>query len=229
MPKLARVLSRRLSVWTYDRRGRGESSDTLPYAVEREIEDLAALVSRAGGSAFVCGTSSGAVLGLLAAARGVSIRGLALYEAPFIVDGTRPSTESDWLRIDQAVRDGRSADAVRAFLTSVGVPRVVQAVMRLLPLWSKLRAVAHTLPYDGAIVKDYQRGRALPAERWASVHVPALVLAGGKSPAWLQAAARALTASLPNAQLRTLPGQTHDVSAKALGAEVVELFGRSRR
>jgi pimeloyl-ACP methyl ester carboxylesterase len=225
MPKLARVLSGRFSVWTYDRRGRGASSDTLPYAVEREIEDLAALVARAGGSAFVCGISSGAVLALAAAASGISIRGLALYEAPFIVDGSRPNTESDWQRIDQAVREGRSTDAVRAFLTSVGLPRLALAVMRLLPLWSKLTAVAHTLPYDGAIVKDYQRGKALPAEQWASVHVPALVLAGGRSPHWLQAAGRALAHSLPNAQFRTLAGQTHDVSATALGAEVARFFG----
>jgi len=225
MPKLARVLASRFSVLTYDRRGRGESSDTQPYAPEREIEDLEALVARVGGSAYLCGISSGAVLGALAAARGVSLRGLVLYEAPFIVDGSRANTESDWSCIEAAVRDGRSSDAVRAFLKSVGVPRGAVAVMRCLPLWSKLRAVAATLPYDGEIVKDYQRGGALPAQPWARVEVPALVLAGGKSPPWLQAAARALAERLPNAEYRSLPGQTHDVSAQALGRVCADWFG----
>lgn len=223
--KLAPDLARRFTVFTYDRRGRGGSSDNGPYAVEREIEDLDALIKKAGGSAFVFGHSSGAVLAVNAAARGLPIRKLALYEAPLIVDSSRPSTEGDWAQMKAFVAAGRRGDAVKVFLRSVGVPGFVGAIMRWTPMWSKLTTVAHTLPYDGAIMGELQRGEPLPAGIWGNVTAPAIAIAGGKSPAWLHNGSRALAAALPHAQYRVLEGQAHDVKAKALAPMLTEFFG----
>ena len=222
--QLAELLAQHFTVFTYDRRGRGGSGDTPPFAVEREVEDIAALLSEAGGAAFVWGTSSGAVLALEAANRLSGIKRLALYEAPFIVDGSRSTTEGDWVRIGEAVAAGRRSDALQLFLKMVGAPAFFIAVMRLMPVWSKLKAVAHTLPYDGAIVRDNQRGKPLPANRWASVTVPTLVTDGGKSPAWMRQANQTLAASLPNAQYRTLEGQTHMLKPKAHAPMLVKFF-----
>jgi pimeloyl-ACP methyl ester carboxylesterase len=223
--QLAVLLAQHFTVFTYDRRGRGGSGDTAPYAVEREVEDIATLLSEAGGAAFVWGMSSGAVLALEAANRLTGIKKLALYEAPFIVDDTRPTTEDDWDRISAAVAADRRGDAVKLFLKSVGVRGFVRALMPLMiPVWSKLKAVAHTLPYDGAIVRDNQRGKPLPASRWASVTIAAVVMDGGNSPAWMLHATRSLASVLPNAQYRTLKGQTHILKPKAHAPMLVEFF-----
>jgi pimeloyl-ACP methyl ester carboxylesterase len=222
--QLAKLMAQHLTVFTYDRRGRGVSGDTAPYAVEREIEDIAALLSEAGGAAFVWGMSSGAVLALEAANRLSGIKKLALYEAPFIVDDSRGTTEDDWIRIGEAIVADRRSDAVKLFLKSVGVPRFFRALMRLMPIWSKLKAIAHTLPYDGAIVKGSQRGKPLPTSRWASVTVPTLVMDGGNSPSWMRHANRALASVLPNARYRTLEGQTHMLKPKAHAPMLVEFF-----
>ena len=221
---LAKLLALHFTVFTYDRRGRGASGDTPPYAVEREVEDIAALLSKAGGTAFVWGISSGAALAIEAANRLSGIKKVALYEAPFIVDDGRSTTGRDWVRIGEAVAADRRTDAVKLFLKSVGIPGFFVALMRLIPIWSKLKAIAHTLPYDGAIVQDNQRGKPLQVSRWASVTVPALVMDGGKSPAWMRHANRSLAASLPNAQYRTLEGQTHMLKPKAHAPLFVEFF-----
>ena len=212
---LATLLSRHLTVYTYDRRGRGQSGDTLPYAVDRELDDIDALVRAAGGRAAVWGMSSGAVLALDAARRNRGVVRVAVYEAPFIVDDSRPTTEDDWRRIDAAVAAGRPSDAVKAFLQSVGTPWYVIAPLRVLPTWSKLAAIAHTLPYDGALVRDHQHGRPLPANGWATIAVPTLVMAGTNSPAWIRHANEALARAVPNARYRTLPGQTHVLDPQA--------------
>jgi pimeloyl-ACP methyl ester carboxylesterase len=223
--QLAELLAPHFTVFTYDRRGRGASGDTLPYAVEREVEDIAALLSEAGASAFVWGTSSGAVLALEAANCLSGIKKLALYEAPFIVDDTRPTTEDGWDRISGAVAADRRSDAVKLFLKLVGVPGFVRALMPLIiPVWLKLKAVAHTIPYDGAVVRDNQRGKPLPASRWASVTIPALVMDGGNSPAWMRHANRSLASVLPNARYQTLQGQTHMLKPKAHAPILVEFF-----
>jgi pimeloyl-ACP methyl ester carboxylesterase len=221
---LAELLAQDFTVFTYDRRGRGDSGDTAPYAVEREVEDIAALLSEAGGTAFVWGISSGAVLALEATNRLSGIKKLALYEAPFIVDHSRSATQDNWTRIGEAVAANRRSDAVRLFMKMVGVPDLFIALMRLMPVWSKLKAVAHTLPYDGALVQDNQRGAPLPAGRWTSVTVPSVVMDGGKSPAWMRNANRALASVLPNAQYRTLEGQSHMLNAKAHAPVLVEFF-----
>jgi pimeloyl-ACP methyl ester carboxylesterase len=223
--QLADLLAQHFTVFTYDRRGRGASGDTAPYAVEREVEDIAALLGEAGGSAFVWGTSSGAVLALEAANRLSGIKKVALYEAPFIVDDTRPTTEDGWDRISGAVAADRRSDAVKLFLKLVGVPNFVRALMPLMiPMWLKLKAVAHTLPYDGAVVRNNQRGKPLPASRWESVTIPALVMDGENSPAWMRHANRSLASVLPNARYQTLQGQTHMLKPKAHAPILVEFF-----
>jgi pimeloyl-ACP methyl ester carboxylesterase len=223
--KLAPMLARRFTVFTYDRRGRGDSGDSAPYAVAREVEDLEALIVEAGGAACFFGHSSGAVLALRAAAHGLPIQKLALYEAPFIVDDARPSTENDWRQIEAFVESGRPDAAVKAFMKSVGIPAFAIALMRWLPVWKTLTAVARTLPYDGAIVQEFQRGAPLPAATWARVTIPTLAIDGGKSPTWMRNGTRALAKVLPNAEYRTLEGQTHDVSAKALAPVLDAFFG----
>jgi pimeloyl-ACP methyl ester carboxylesterase len=222
--QLAELLAPHFTVITYDRRGRGGSGDTPPYAVEREVEDIAALVSQAGGSAYLWGMSSGAVLALEAASRLSGIRKLALYEAPFIVDDSRPTTEDQWVRIGEDIAAGRRGAAVRLFLQMVGVPGFVVALMRLSPVWPKLKAIAHTLSYDGVIVRDYQRGWPLPAHRWTPVTIPTLVMDGGKSPRWMRNGNRVLSLVLPNAQYRTLDGQTHMLKPKRHAPTLVEFF-----
>lgn len=209
---LARELAADFTVHTYDRRGRGESGDTAPYAVEREIEDLQALIAETGAFALY-GISSGAALALETAVRTPAIEKLALYEAPFVVDDSREPIVLDYAGLSRR-------ESVRAFLRAVGVPRPLAA---LLSRMGKLKAVAHTLPYDAAIVGVHQLGRPLPA--W---HVPAdtLVIAGGKSDAWMINANRAL-AEATSARFRVLQGQNHMVKAKAL-APVLAAHLRSR-
>jgi len=222
--QLAELLAPYFTVFTYDRRGRGGSGDTAPYAVEHEIEDIAALLSEAGSAAFLWGISSGAVLALEAANRLKAIKKLALYEAPFIVDDSRSTTERDWAKIAEAVAANRRSEAVKLFLKSVGVAAFFIPVMPLMPMWPKLKAIAHTLLYDGAIVGDNQRGKPLPGGRWASVTVPALVMDGGKSPEWMHHGNRSLASALPNARYQTLEGQTHMLKPKAHAPILLEFF-----
>jgi pimeloyl-ACP methyl ester carboxylesterase len=225
MGPLAALLAPHFTVFTYDRRGRGDSSDTAPYTPEREMEDIDALIKEAGGSAFVYGISSGAALALEAANHGLAITKLALYEAPFMVDASRPPVPDDVVeRFNELIASDRRGDAVRMFMKLVGVPTVFVALMRIMPAWSKLTAVAHTLPYDMTIMKNYQRGKPLPAGRWASVKAPTLVMDGGKSPAWMRNGMRALGDVLPNAQRRTLEGQTHMIKAEPLAPVLTEFF-----
>jgi pimeloyl-ACP methyl ester carboxylesterase len=223
---LAALLAPHLTVFNYDRRGRGDSGDTPPYAVEREIEDIEALIKEAGGSAFAYGWSSGAALALEAAVRGLNITKLALYEPPFIVDDSRPPLPQDYVaRLTELVSAGRRGDAVEFFMTAgVGIPAEFVAQMRNDPMWPAMEALAHTLPYDGAIMGDNMAGKPLPAGRWASARVPTLAMDGGESPAWQRNAARAVADALPNAQYRTLEGQTHAVAAEAIAPVLVEFF-----
>lgn len=226
---LAEALAPHFTVHTYDRRGRGESGNAPGYAPQREVEDLAALVKQAGGSAAVYGISSGAALALEAARTGLAITRLALYEAPFIVDATREPAPADFLaQFERLIAKDRRADALKLFLgPGVGVPAPVIAMMRLTPAWKGLKAVAHTLPYDMALLDGYQLGNPLPSGRWDSVAVPTLVAAGSKSPAWMQNAMRQLAERLPNAEHETLPGQDHMIKAPALAPVLARFFGAS--
>lgn len=194
------------------------------YAPEREVEDLAALVAVAGGRASVFGHSSGAVLALDAAEQGVAIDKLALYEPPLIVDASHPSLEGEWAAIAGFIAENRRDEALGVFLRSVGVPGFVRGLMRFLPIWKQLRALAPTLPHDGALVRRFQRGEPLPAAAWRHVAGPVLSLAGGKSPAWMHAGTRALASQLPHGEHRVVPGQTHDANAEVLAPLLASLF-----
>jgi pimeloyl-ACP methyl ester carboxylesterase len=223
---LAPLLAERFTVINYDRRGRGDSNDTAPYSVEREVEDIASLIEVAGGSAHVFGISSGAALALEAANRGLAIEKLALYEAPFIVDDSRAPVPDDYLRrLETMIAADRRGDAIGLFMRQgVGLPAVFVAMMRIMPTWSKLKAVAPTVVYDAAIVYDYQMGRPLPSDRWSSVTMPTLVSVGGKSPDWMRNAMHALADVLPNARHSMLEGQTHIVKPEALAPVLVKFF-----
>ncbi len=221
---LAKELAAHFTVYTYDRRGRGESGDTGPYTVEREVEDVATLIKEAGGEAFLFGISSGAALAL-EAARSLPVTKLALYEPPFIVDGTRPRVPADYVaRLDQALKEGKRGKAVKMFMTEgVGLSGATVAMMRIMPFWGKLKRVAHTIPYDTALVIGHQAGEPLPAA-WPEVTVPALAIDGGRSPDWMRNGVASLAKVLPSAEYRTLPGQTHIVKAPALAPVLTEFF-----
>jgi pimeloyl-ACP methyl ester carboxylesterase len=218
---LSELLAEYFTVFNYDRRGRGDSGDTAPYAVEREIEDIDAVIAVAGGSASVYGTSSGAALALEAAASGLAITKLALWEPSYIVEG-RPRPPADTARIyAELVAAGRRGDAVEYFMAKVvGLPPELVAEARKAPWWPAQEALAHTLAYDATIMGDY----SLPAERVASVMVPTLVIDGGASFPWIRKTAEAIADIIPHAQRRTLEGQTHNVAAEAITPVLVEFF-----
>jgi pimeloyl-ACP methyl ester carboxylesterase len=226
MVLLAQLLSGSFTVINYDRRGRGGSGDRAPYAVEREIEDLAALIEAAGGSAHAWGWSSGGVLVLRAAASGLAIDKVAVYEPPFHVDPADRVPPPDFARrLDELVAADRRSAAVQLYMREgMGMPSVFLALMRLTPLWSKLKAVAHTLPYDWAVLGDTMAGRPLSAAEWAPVTAPTLVMSGEKSPPQLRKAAWALARVLPNGEHRSLSGQSHNPSMTALAPALEDFF-----
>ena len=220
-------LADRFAVHCYDRRGRGESGPgASPYEVQREVEDLVAVLEAAGGSPFVLGASSGAALALEAARQGAPISRLAVYEAPFIVDATHAPNDPDLGERTRAlVEAGRRGEAVKLFMHVVGAPRIMVSVMPLFPVWKQITGIAHTLPHDYAIVLPFQQGRPLPEGHYAGVAPETVVIAGGKSPAYMRNAQAAIADQLPHGRLVTLPGQTHMVKAKATAPVLVEHFG----
>lgn len=223
---LAARLAEFFTVYTFDRRGRGESGEQLPYALEREIEDIGAVIAEAGGSACVYGISSGGALALEAANRLRSIRKVAVYEAPFVVDGSRPPVPDDYLdNMRELIVTDRRNDAIRYFFrTGIGLNPVIVAMMRLMPAWKNMKAIVHTLLYDTLFTVDLQRGKPLPQGKWSAATMPALVVDGSKSPAWMRAGMAALADALPAAEYRTLAGQTHIVKAEALAPVLREFF-----
>ncbi|GAA1665688.1 alpha/beta hydrolase [Fodinicola feengrottensis] len=217
-PKIAEQLASDFTVYTYDRRGRGESGNHGPYEVRREIEDIAALVREIGDSAYLFGQSSGAVLALEAANSGLPISKLALYEPPFIVDTSRRPVPDDFdEQLRMMIDAGRPGDAVKAFMRIVDTPAFFVAIMPVMrSVWSKLQAVAHTLPYDITVMHPNQSCRPLPESRWDSLTIRTLVMDGGKSPGWMRTGVKSLADLLPDALYRTLPGQTHLVKPGVL-------------
>ena len=212
---LAQQLASQFAVHVYDRRGRGESDPgATAYHPDREVEDLAAVIVAAGGHAHLFGASSGAALALRAAQAGLPVDRIAVYEAPFIVDDTHaPNDPGLPDRVRALIDEGKRGDAVSLFMRTVGAPGFMVAVMRLTPVWRKLTAVAHTLPYDLSLVIDHEQGRALPDGLYDAVTQPTLVIAGGKSPEYLRNAQAAVATALPAGRLETLPGQTHMIKA----------------
>jgi pimeloyl-ACP methyl ester carboxylesterase len=222
--ELAALLAPRFTVFHYDRRGRGDSADTAPYAVEREVEDLGALIDAAGGAAALYGMSSGGALALEAAARGLAVTRLAVYEPPFTDnDGNIEPSEELAAGIAELVEAGRPGDAVALFMTASGVPAEAVAQMRQAPFWAGLESVAHTMPYDMTLMGD----AALLSERASTITVPTLVLDGGASEPWGRRSADAVAAAVPGAERATLEGQTHEVAAEPLAPVLAEFFSRA--
>jgi pimeloyl-ACP methyl ester carboxylesterase len=222
MRPLAEALRDRFTVYAYDRRGRGESGDTLPYAVTREVEDLQAIIAAAGGEAGVYAMSSGAGIALATAAAGAGVSRLALYEPPYMAEiGDDGPIWAYTKELTELLAAGRRGDAVALFMTRVGMPEAVVAGMRSQPSWPAFEAIAPTLAYDDAVLT----GGRVPRDVAAAVSAPVVVLTGGASPPPLQEAAKATAASLPTAELRTLHGQTHDVAPEAVAPVLAEWFG----
>jgi pimeloyl-ACP methyl ester carboxylesterase len=219
MGELAGLLAVDFTVITYDRRGRGESTDTPPYAVDREVDDLAALIEEAGGSAFLYGFSSGAVLALHAAARGLPIPKLVLLEPPIPLED-QPEEGDLGAETAQLVAEGRRGDAVEHFHRSIGVPEEMVAGMREQPFWPTLEKSAHTLVYDTTIT-----GSATP-ELLRSISASTLVVGSEASGDYLQSSGRAVADALPNARFVALKGEWHGVPLEDLAPAMTEFLKR---
>lgn len=217
MGELAGLLAGDFTVVTYDRRGRGESTDVSPYAVEREVEDLAALIDEAGGSAYLYGFSSGAVLGLHAAARGLPVLKLVLLEPPIPLED-QPQEGDLGAEIAELVAAGRRGDAVEHFNRSIGVPEEMVAGMRNAPYWPTLEKIAHTLVYDTAIT-----GSVTP-ELLASISTRTLVVGSEASGDYLQSSGRSVADALPNGRFLALKGEWHGVPSEALAPVLTEFL-----
>jgi pimeloyl-ACP methyl ester carboxylesterase len=218
---IAQQLASDLTVFNYDRRGRGDSGDTQPYAIEREVEDIEAVIEAAGGSAFLWGSSSGAALALIAVENGVSASKLALWEPPYIPDEFPKPPADQVEQYETMVAEGRRGDAVEYFMSKVvGMPPEFVAGARNAPFWAATEALAHTLAYDARIMSDY----TVPVDRAASVKVPTLVVAGGTDFPWMRQTAQALADALPDGRVRFLDGQGHDVDPAVLAPVLVEFF-----
>jgi pimeloyl-ACP methyl ester carboxylesterase len=238
--QLAELLAADFAVYHYDRRGSGDSADKAPYDVDREIDDIDALIEHAGEFAVVFGISSGAVLALQAACAGVAIRKLALYEPPFIVDDSpalpadylpfivddSPALPADYPRtLTKLVETERRGEAVAYFLTdALGLPDELVAAMRAEPFWPAFANVAHTLVYDGAVMADTSSGSLTPLEQWSPLNVPTLVLDGGESAECQRTACDLLAAMLSRAERQTLTGQAHEVNPNVLAPVLFEFF-----
>ncbi len=219
---LAAQLSEHFTVFNYDRRGRGMSGDTVPYAIEREIEDIDALITEAGGSASVFGYSSGAILALMAAARGLTITKLALYDPPFLADAESSRRFKDLVgQLAELIASGRRGEAVELYQTqAVGIPAEVVTQLRQAPFWPSLEDIAHTLVYESTLMGDIPK----LSDRMASIPVSTLVISGGENEARMLQAAQAVADVLPNAEYRSLSGQTHDIIPEVLAPVLVEFF-----
>lgn len=221
--QLALLLAEHFTVLHYDRRGRGDSTDTQPYAVEREIEDIEALIIEAGGSAFLFGISSGSALAMEAVIKlGDKIKKLAMYEAPYNDDeAARQAWKAYRNQLAEVLAQGRRGDALALFMLLVGMPADHLDAVRQHPLWPMWEAVAPTLAYDAAIMGE---DASVPTEKAASVAVPALVIDGGASYPFMHVTALALARAMPHARHRTLEGQTHEVAPQVLAPELVKFF-----
>ena len=218
MEQIAAGLSEHCTVINYDRRGRGDSGPAGPASVEREVEDLAALIETVNGRASLWGYSSGSAVALRAAAAGLSVEKLALYEAPFKTDPDAKFPRDDYAtRLELLIAADDRMGAAKHFLRNVGMPGPMVAVMSLVPMFKRFGANGHTLMFDYLALGDQNmHGSPLRAEEWASVSCPTLVVYGSKTYPSLKHASRSLADALPNATLRELPGQKHAVKPSAI-------------
>jgi pimeloyl-ACP methyl ester carboxylesterase len=223
---LAHLLSEHFTVYNFDRRGHGESGDHPPYAVEREVEDIAAILDAAGGSAFVYGTSGSGILTMEAAARGLApnMKKLAVWEPPYIVDDSRPPVPQDYMQqMRQMLQEGRRGDMIKYFFAKgIGMPADFVEMMPQFPGWANQKALAHTLISSGIFMGD-DHFMQLPKERLATCTVETLVIDGGTWQ-WISHASDAVAATLPNARRFTIAGQPHNVADEAMAPVLVEYF-----
>lgn len=225
--KAAREFAKHFTVIDYDRRGRGESDDRPPYEVMREVDDLAALVQGAVGEpCYVFAQSSGAALALRAAAEGVPMKALVAYEPPYMVGNPPDRPAADYgERVAALIAEGRRDEAVKLFMVTVGVPRFAVAIMRLFPFWKQMRAVAHTLPYDAAVMGGFE----LPAGELASIMVPVVAVAGEKTTPTLKRAVQEVADLVPGAQHRLAPRMSHAIKPAALAPLLRDWFEAAAR
>lgn len=218
------------TTYIYDRRGRGDSGDSVDTpsnAIAREIEDLEAVIDAAGGSAFVFGHSSGAVLALRAAAKlGAKIKKVALYEPPFIIDDSRPPIPADYVaHLRELSAAGRKEDALIYFMTvAVGIPAEYIDGMKHAPFWASSVKVAHTISYDGEIMGETMYGDPASLQQFAGITTPTLVMVGGNSPAYQQNGVATLAKILPNAQYQSMAGQDHGIAPEVLNPALATFF-----
>ncbi len=219
--KLMELLAGRFTVVSYERRGRGDSTDILPYSTDKEVEDIEALIDELGGSAYLYGHSSGCVLALMAAKKlSGKVNGLALYELPYNADPSAQKVSQAYRKeLAQLLSEDKRGDAVALFVKSVGVTDKQIAAMERLPMWKGLTAMAPTLAYDTIeLMGQY------PALDTKHIAAKTLVMYGGASPVFMSDTAQKLSITMPHAQLRPLDGQTHDVKADALAPVLAEFF-----
>lgn len=211
--KDAKTMAAEFRVYTYDRRGRGDSGDATPWAVEREVEDVEAIIDAAGGEAFLYGHSSGAVLALEAAlSLGDKVKRVVMYDAPYVHDeAERAEYRRLGNQIDALLDDNDNGNAMRTFLRSIGMPKMFVALLPLLPGWGQMKALAPTLRYDIALTRDLP-----PLGRAAQVRTPTMVVVGEKSPESVRQVGEQLADAIPDAQFVRLAGQDHMVDAKIL-------------
>ncbi len=221
MVKLAPVLSKHFTVFSYDRRARGESGDTRPYDIQREIEDIEALINKAGGSASVFAISSGAILALQAAASGLNIKNLALLEPPFIGNEKGSRATNAFQQLSQLIADGKKEEACKYYLRKViGLPAIIPFFLSFTKDWSKMKANANSLPYDAALCGDF----SIPKELLSSVTVPSIVIASSKSPKSLRLPTQEVAELLPKGRQLTLKGSIHDVPPEILVPALVDFY-----
>jgi pimeloyl-ACP methyl ester carboxylesterase len=226
---LAAQLAKHFTVYIFDRRGRGESTDAKTYAVEREFDDLAALIRDAGGSAYLYGVSSGAALALQTAAKlgPAQVPKLALYEPPYGSDDEKEKQEfaGQKRRINELIKTGRPGDAAAYFMTEIGTPPEVLEKMRASPEWEAMKKIDFTLAYDYEVLGD----GAVPQAIARAIAVPTLVMDGEKTMEFMHATADRVATLIPGAERKTLKGQTHQAAPEVTAPVLIEFFQRSKK
>jgi len=221
--RLAKLLASQFTVISYDRRGRGDSTDTEPYSPRREFEDIVSLMDAVEGPVYLYGHSSGAAIALQVASKLFKkVKKLAIYEAPYSLDDEECETANEYYgQLKKLLREGRKGDAVTLFIRSVGVSdKQIQAI-KSMPMWRGLELMAPTLAYDSEVMGE---GHALPVALLKNIKIPTLVMHGGAGTIQMRDAAQAISKYIPHAQIRTLAGQTHGVSPKVLAPVLVDFF-----
>jgi pimeloyl-ACP methyl ester carboxylesterase len=222
MTELAKELAPNFTVYTYDRRGRGESGNVLPYSADKEVEDLAAVIDAAGGSAMVSGQSSGSAIVLRGAAAGLPMTKISTYEAPYMVSDARKRPDDMTGHLDAFIKADDRAGALRYFMVDmVGAPAFSMLFMKAMRgTWKKLQSTAATLPNDARVMNDFTPDVA----SFATIQQPALVMRGGKAAQWMTDANELLAKTLPHSTSKVLPKQTHQVKANVIGPALAEFF-----